>query len=417
MIKKAKKTHIKEYLISIVISAVIAVSFCLFAELELLFRTEQRVNDKGFSTNNLAQFYTIELLEEKFEQDPENYLISLRLAQKYEELGQIAKANDYYEIALKVSNRANYVLYCYAMFCARQNLFALSITLCEELSLINKKTIEYKTNIYNQIAINLDKQGEYEASLKAYQVAFKYAKSLKKLSLFNSIKERYALEYVKLADKRMEKLNTLDAASDLKNSLNIKYLPTTEYKLGLIYLATDKKLAEVHIYNALMKDPYIVNPYVYNSVLMYLIKQAQERMDKSTYNYYSMKLARYKKILEHSYIYKEDIQIDGSRITMEKKLVSNKRKYYLDFDITNNSKYTINNLFCKVKVFINSNEYDIYSQFKFLQPSEVIEDTKIKLPSGVKFIDTGNNDVIIEYYFKKRKNAPWTLVGIDKLNF
>lgn len=414
-----KKTNkiIKQYLPTILISLAILISVCMFIELELLFRTEKEVTINELNVENLSKFCTIEELEKKLAQNPDDYILNIRLGQMYELIGKLDIANDFYKNALKLSNRSNFAIYSYAMFCAKNNMYVFAATLAEELDDTSKRANYFKAKIYEQIADALDKFGNYPASVKSYQVVYKYAKSLNDKKYLGQIAQKYADEYIKLADYNMQKKEHKEAASNLKNSLLIKKTALANYKLGLIYLNNDLKTSEKYINQAFFDNPYIVNPYIYNKLLNKLISEAQLINDDSVANYYSSRLKRFKNLLEKVCLYKDQISIENSTFVSQKTIFNNE-KNKLFFEIKNNTDKKIENLYIKAELYISGKKYLLekkcFDKTHFIEPYSDFMPIYIDLDKEIKYDNlTKNNDVFIRYFAKKTQDAPWILIKID----
>ncbi len=409
-------TRIKKYFLTVCITLIVVFSFCLCIELELMFRVEKRICSEDTKVENIAKFASIEELEKKLMQDPNNYLISIRLAQIYESLNDYNKAKEFYSNALKLSSRSNLSLYYFALFCARNDLVVLSSSLAEELSGNNKKIISYKARIYLNIADSFFRQKQYEAANKAYKIAYKYAKSLNDEKLYLEIKNKYVESYLKLADDNIENEDVAHAISNLKNALKIKPAPQGKYRLGLIYIDTDKHKAEKLIYEAFKDNPFIVNPYIYNTLLEDLIAESKESGNYNSNKYYSMKLKRYKKTLSKVYVFKDDILIGNSGIIHNKRFLSEKDNYYLKFDIKNNSKEKIEQLYLEAEIFVNKRKFTInkkiFTHAHSIKANETIENVKIYLSDDIDFHSL-ENSATIKYWAKKSTKAPWVLIKID----
>jgi len=410
---------IKAYAVTVFITVIFVFSVCLCVELELLFRCEKRINQEEFQMANLEKFCTIDELEKKLSKEPTNYIINLRLAQIYESLEDYKKAHEFYRNALRLSGRSNLSVYYFAMFCAKRNLNALASALCEDLSGSSKKTIEYKTKIYEAIGDSFTRQKEYPAAVKAYQVAHKYAKNIYNKKLYYEIKGKYSDSYIKLADFYIQHAEPEHATSSLENAIKIQETPYADYRLALIYLDSDKQKAQKYMTKAFEKNPYIVNPFIYNKLLNDLIKEAKASRRSGLLNFYSMKLVRFKSTLKNCYVYKNDIIIEKTNIHSYKKRFSKHKRYYISFDIKNNTKNNFNDLFIQIELFVNSRSYaidkKIFSATNPFNAYDVVENAKILLPENVQFDE--KNDVVVKYYVKKKRNAPWTMVKIDSFNF
>ena len=94
----------------------------------------------------------------------------------------------------------------------------------------------------------------------------------------------------------------------------------------------------------------------------------------------------------------------------------------MTFDLKNNTKTKLNQLFLQVELFVNSKRYviekKVISGAAPLDFYEVLSDTILDLPDDISFMDVKNkNDIIVKYYAKKTRKAPWTLLNIEFINF
>ena len=106
----------------------------------------------------------------------------------------------------------------------------------------------------------------------------------------------------------------------------------------------------------------------------------------------------------------------------DKKWFSDKKKYYLVFDLKNNTKTRLNQLFLEVELFINSKRYVIDKKVingsNSLDFYDVMPEIAIELPDDIALMNVKNqNDIIVKYYAKKTNKAPWTLLNIEFINF
>lgn len=414
------KKDFKEYFVTIIISMIVTFAICLGLQLELMFRSEQNVNRKELSVENLSKFWTIEGLEKQLQVTPDDYILNLKLAVLYESLNKLDKANTYYKNALKLSARSNLAIYSYAMFCARNELYVFAATLAEELIGANKKTYLYKANIFEQLGKSFDAKDNIPASVNSYQIAYKYAKSVGDVKYLNSIKKQYANEYIKLADLNVKNKDIEQAICDLNNSLKIRKTPLANYKLGLIYLNSNQQKAEKYIYQAMSEDIFMINPYIYNSLVQNLMQEAKILNKQSVYNFYNLRLVRFKNKLMNSYLYKNQIIIDNSTLVSTKSFLKKPQKY-LVFQIKNNTQNEIKDLYLKAELFINGQKYTaqkkIINQVHPLEAYDNLIYENYVLPDEIEFNNLNqNNDIFVKYYAKRCENAPWLLVKIDFIN-
>lgn len=412
---------LKELLVTFIVTCILVFSLCLCFELELLFRCEDNVNREELNMKNLVEFCTIEQLEKYLKKDPVNYFVKIKLAQIYENLEEYDSAESYYKDALKSSENSNFSIYSYAIFCAKVGYYGEAAKLAEQLSDLDKKALIYKTKIYEQLAITFSKNKQYDAAVKAYQIAYKYAKNLNDKAFFKKIRDQYSLSYIDLADENIENDRILEAVSNLKNSLAIKYSDIAMYKLGLVNLNLDKFSAEKNISTVFKNNPFMVNPYIYNKLLVELVEESKFSSGMNSSDFYTVKLNLFKETLSKIYLYRNDILIENSFIGYQKSLFSKNKKYFLIFDVENNTKSKINSLIFLIEIFVENKKYTVEKRlFSVAHPLDFYDKAaynKIFLPKEFQLNNLkSKNNVIIKYFAKKQENAPWTLIKIDSLN-
>lgn len=405
-----------EYFVTIIISIVVVVIFAISFELELLFRCENQITKYELNTANLDKFVSIEQIERILEKDPNNYPAMIKLAKIYEELGQDKHADEYYNNALNVSEKSNYAAYNYAMYLAKRNNFLKSSALAENMVGTNKKSVEYRARIYELIADNMLKRNDAPGSIRAYQVAYKYAKSVYKEGELKNLETKYIDSHLKLADFYVSQYEIPEALAVLESSKKIGYSPLVTYKIGLLNIDTDKAYAERLLKEVLDKNPYIVNPYIYNNLTNDLINKAKKENNRSALNFYEIRQERFKKIVAEIYLYKKDLMVEHVKI------VKHKDKCYIVFNLKNSSNKKIQQLFLNVDIFLNAKQYNVNKKIagiaKAIEPGAIIKNIKLELDENAEIRPLRNqNDAIIKFYAKKQQKAPDTLVGISHIVF
>ena len=224
------------FFITILVTFFVVLIFSFVIELTLLFKCENDVTRRELKINNLVHFATIEQLEHYLKSNPDDYVAIIKIAKILEDLGRKAEANKTYLYAIKVSSRANYALYHYAIFCAKNHMYLTSSAFAEDMIGHSKRTINYKGKIYEIMADGMFEDKEYLAATKAYQIAYKYLKNVEKNKHLSELKQKYAQSYIKLADQQISDNMIDEAIVSLQNSIDIKETPFANYKLGLIYL-------------------------------------------------------------------------------------------------------------------------------------------------------------------------------------
>ena len=111
----------------------------------------------------------------------------------------------------------------------------------------------------------------------------------------------------------------------------------------------------------------------------------------------------------------------SNAIIIAKKNIFNKSKKILSFEIENNTKDDLRNLFLKADLFVNGELYTFekhpITHSKPLSGLEKLKYDEIVIPPSVKFNNLNeNNDIFVKFYAKKEKKAPWILLKIEFLN-
>ncbi len=412
-----KKTVISS-LVTVFVTMIIVYSIALISEVSLLWRSEKKVVKIELSKKIYNRFHTIATLEKRIQKDPQDYKAHILLAQKYNEIQEYDSANVYFQTALKISERSNYSLYSYSMFCIERKLYNLALNLAEEISLYNKKAILYKAKIYESIAKSLDDDREIEGSIRAYQVAYKYAKGVYSKEDFETLKTNYAKEYIKMADIKIAKKETKKAILDINNSLRIKETPIAQYKLALIYKDIDKIKSEKLIKKVLDRNPYIVNPYIYNDLLNKLLEESRSNGSTNRINYYTNKINSFNKILNQIYVFKDDLKVSGIDIFSKKIKFIGKEELYIKYNIENQTKNEISDLYVLTELYLGGKKIQFENNVTAKTTSLRSNSSKTvinKLPPDItKDTISFANDIIIKFYAKKQNKAPWTLIKIQQ---
>ena len=106
---------------------------------------------------------------------------------------------------------------------------------------------------------------------------------------------------------------------------------------------------------------------------------------------------------------------------MHKPNIFSKKHYFLKFDLKNNTKTIIENLYFEFEVYINDKKYDakkhIITSSNKLGYYEEMKDIEISLPLALeRKLTSKKQHAIIKYYARKKKIAPWILLKIEGVN-
>ena len=238
----------------------------------------------------------------------------------------------------------------------------------------------------------------------------------------NRVEEKYALSYLHLADLEIENKNPKEAIFLIRNSFKIQKTALGAYKLALLLLEDNPQESQRLINYTLSKNQYIINPYLYDKLLKELYDKANRENNDSKINLYANQMKKFKKVLTTSYLFKDDLEIENTSIRPEKKKFLRKPMQKLFFDIKNNTLDDIDNLTIKAKITISDKEYEtqgkVVNKINPLFHNSKIAEANLDLPKNFEQINQKQaNRVIISFYGKKDKKAPWTLISIKQIIF
>ena len=126
--------------------------------------------------------------------------------------------------------------------------------------------------------------------------------------------------------------------------------------------------------------------------------------------------------MQENYVFKNDIIVSNFHIVELKKMLSNKKRYFILVDINNNTEFKLNSLYLQLELFIDNKQYvvkrQVINRINPINVYDTFKEAKIPLPDDfdVKKLNK-QSDVIVKYFAKKRSKAPWTLIKIESVHF
>lgn len=364
----------------------------------------------------------IQKLYYQLKSNPSDYLIYLKLAILHEIFKEYNQAQVNYEKAVLKSGKNPFCVYRATMFYASQKQYARAIELMNFLPQSEEEKIcELKCKLYLRLGKSFIEDKDENNAIKALKIAQRYAKNCKEKSLNKETAKELALAYVDLADKNMSQNEPVYAINALQNSIDTYPNAQAYYKLGLIYQDTDNYKAQKYIEQAFELDMDIVNLELYNRLLDKLIEHHRSEAQYPQVRYYGLKQERLKKKILSTTIFKGDISINNFNLYTKRNFLFAEKTFYTQFDLKNNAKESLNNLFVKINVKyapdktisgerkIITKEFPLGSNstYKNIQIPLEIDDKKTK-------IDTGHYSV--EIFARKNILAPWVLIKFLTIN-
>lgn len=364
-----------------------------------------------------ARMGLVELYHEE-EIQPDDYVVNLKLAFLHEILKEYDKAEVNYEKALVKSENAPFAIYKAAMFYAKQKKYESAISLSMQFPDIkDKKVYEMKARFYDELADSFLSDKDYTNAIKTYKIAYKFARNSEDTIKYKTA-QKLAEAYNKYADKFIEENDPIHASIMLNNA--IEYYPDAyaKYKLGIIYQNVDKIKSQKYIEEAYEANPKIVNLELYNKLLNDIISEYEKSGEYSKAGFYRLKLENFKRKLAGSNIYKDDMEIKNINIQKVTNNIFIKKKYHLLFELTNNTKYPIDNLFIKI-IIQPRGEKNIEIEEKIVSRNNPIpakRTTKVTIP-----LEISKNDIQkhcgIKFLAKKSALSEWTMIDYLTLRF
>lgn len=357
-----------------------------------------------------ARMGVVELYHQE-ENEPNDYVINLKLAFLHEMLKEYDKAEINYEKALAKSNNAPFALYKAAMFYAKQKKYESAISLSVQFPDIkDKKVYEMKARFYDELADSFLSDKDYANAIKTYKIAYKFARNSEDAIKYKTA-QKLAEAYNRYADKFIEENDPIHASIMLNNAT--EYYPDAyaKYKLGIIYQNVDKVKAQKYIEEAYDSNPKIVNLELYNKLLNDIIKDCEKSGEYSKASFYRLKLENFKRKLASSNIFQDDMEISNVNIQKVTNNIFIKKKHHLTFELKNNSNYPIDNLFMKI-IIKPRGEKDVIFEEKIVtrnNPIPAKKITKVTIPLELTKINLGKH-CDIRFLAKKNTYNEWTLI-------
>lgn len=352
-------------------------------------------------------------------ENPKDYIINLKIAFLHEILKENDKAQENYEKALIKSNSAPFALYKAAVFYAKQHDTQRAINLAIMFPATKeKRTYEMKARFFAELANTFLTEKDYPNAIKTYKVSYKYARNTDD-TLENKIAKEYSNAYSEYADDFISKNDPIHGLQMLKNALEVYPDPYSKYKLGLMYQNVDDVKAQKYIEEVYSEKPEIVNIELYNKLLNKLVNDFNQNGEFSKANFYRLKLDNFKRKLVSNNIYKNDLEVLNLNINKQRRFIFTKEKYNITFDLKNNSKYSVENLFVKIVIKPrgeNNTEAEkkvIYRDNPLL-PGKTLKGISIPIEYGGNLLGQYGEMQILA---KKNVLSNWTIIDYLTVSF
>lgn len=353
-------------------------------------------------------------------QNPNDYMINLKIAFLFEVLKDSVNAQINYKKALDKSNNTPFAVYKTAMFFINQKKYTEAINMAELLPDYNNKNIfELKARFYSKLANSFLDDGDFVNSVKVYKIALKYAKNTDS-ELEKIVRIDFAAAYNKYAEKYINENDLRHAIQMLQNALEVYPDPYAMYKLGLIYENVDDEKAQKYMEEAYRINPRIVNPDIYNRLLEKLVKNNTAAAEYSKARFYSLKQDNFKRKFINTNIFEGDVELQNLKIITKRAGLIGKKHFYIDFDLKNKSSYTIDNMFIKFVIQPHGGksfetEEKIITRNNPINPQKTLHNIRIEL--DYNDVDVFSKYAQIQIFARKDIRSPWVMIDFLTASF
>ncbi|GBF23325.1 hypothetical protein tpqmel_0729 [Candidatus Gastranaerophilus sp. (ex Termes propinquus)] len=337
-----------EYIKTAVVTFLCIVVVLTIVIVDVGHTTHERVN-KILKTKIelVAQASELENLYLEQERHPKDFMINLKIAMLHELFEEPEEAGINYEKALLKAPSNPFVMYRFALFNVEQRQYEPALKLIESLP-DRGAMINMKEHFYTSLSNAFAQDKNYPEALDAAKIAYKYSRALSRKEQTEA-RKNLAEKYILSADYFVDRGDGEKAIVELKNSLKIESTNLAKYKLALIYKKNNpeeaRKLME-EVFNS--EDMRLVNLELYYNLLVRLYDEAVLNSDKNAVNFYSHKKNKLQKIIDNSYVFKDDLVI--ANLTIEKRKSGFLEYSDLVFDIENRSNSDINRLWARAVI-------------------------------------------------------------------
>lgn len=408
------KKEIFEYLHTIAIALLIALFLAGVATgcSKIIAEHHSRMLAKISNTtkDNEMIAYLISVYTEKSKEHPGDYSINVRLGNLNELIFNYHEAEAQYKKAIAKSPYGVYSSYLgLANLYLKQNKIKKAMEIVKSLKNTDHKPLLIaKGDFYMNLGDVLWQNTKYEEAVNQYKIAFFFYKKV------SSDKKNLAIDciincYNKIADENYKNRKINKAIQTLETALLYKEEPILQYKLSILYKNFDPILANEYIEKAYSKDPGLINFDIYEEILYSLIRIYYEAGKDIEMDLYKLKLKSIKNFQKRYIINENDIKINIEKLKLKKNLFGTKYILDITYNIENNSKYDISNLFFVTKIRYDGNSKTIentkyFSKDKPLKSRETSELYKIKYEFTDKDDVYMAKNLWIEFYASKKEN-------------
>ncbi len=404
-------SYINTFAITFFIVALIvaSITFCTW------IYTPNSINqNKSSKSTDEIDYYLINFLIEKNQylltKYPKNYGYNIRLGTLYAIKKDYNNAERELLIAVEKSPYMAYnARYKLATLYIKMNKLSEAQKLMDEITdKPDKKLIKNKGMIYKEIGNKLFAAEYYPQAASKYEKAIFYLKRCNKKEMEDA-KIRLSNCYESIADVLVEKGIIEDGTYYLEKADELNDKPEINYKLALLYLETNPYKSFELLEDVRKKAPEMLDYYMYYNLLMEISESAEVLGDIAAKDLYAMKAKRFQDKVSSTILYKNDVIVDISDISV----LYNKHNKDLDVDVKfqlrNNSPFNIRNLTARLLFKENGHKIrtfdkQIFAYENIFPMGEQTSTIRLSTELDEKNLNPQVETLDVDFYLFKKEN-------------
>jgi tetratricopeptide (TPR) repeat protein len=355
-------------------------------------------------------------------QDPDNYNINFKLGTLFEMEKDYKSAEVEYKLAIgKISfgeYKPHYKLAC--LYISENRLDEAQQLIDNIGEYPDKKLINYKADIYNQLGDKYYDLGDYEEAASRYRKSMFYYQIIKSRKC-NRLKGDLASSYLYLADEKVNQMQIDAAINYLQMAKALINAPIIEYKLAVLITDQNPDLAYQYFDDVFKAAPEIINYEDYSRLLAKLEENAIYEGDTGKVALYQYKIKKLKDFANTNILYVDDLTLDNAKGKFSLNRWQTKYKIHFECLFNNHSKNNIDSLFVQIVFKTNQRVVYLYSQQIFDKNSIIQAQSKSPIVNITAYAKKLSDEKIpdnmtVQVYVSKIQNSYKILLSETKIN-
>lgn len=328
----------------------------IFLGFDTVVHYDTDTNNKRDIEQNLV-LYEIEQLKTNTKYW-DNSRLCYEIGSLYEMIYLFDMASKYYQRSIELATRNYYVPHFkLAKLNLERNKFEDAEFVINLIPNINNKRIKYNKGLfYEDLSVKYANKNRVDDAILAIKRAIVFFKTSNNEKYKNAKNEQAYLlmrksEELIRQNKVKEAMEVLNKATKENDSAELKY------RLAILNYDFNNEKALKLFEETQKTNPVIINYNLYYQLLDNLIKKSEQNKKNVEVKIYKQKQNALKKYINANFIYEGDFKLENIQATVESKKWGVKKFIHLTFDIKNNSKDTIKNLYAQLDFNVNGKDF------------------------------------------------------------